>query len=140
MLVSPCGWLSPTQTLSFQESRVFSLVMDTWEGALQTSPPASFPSFICWVCCGMSLWSVGLSLPSYAPPQVPVHPQPPGWWGGWRGRTGSCVQDSSEIGNTSLYYQHCFQQKSKKHSPVPAPIKKITLFQPKSVQVSNGHS
>lgn len=116
MLVNPCGRLSPTQPPGFQESRAFSRVMDTWEGKLQTSPPPFLPGLYAEhdiTYSGISLWAVGLSFPSCAPPQFLVHSQPPGWWGGGEVEQAALCKHCSEITNTGLYYQHCFQHKSK---------------------------
>lgn len=88
---------------------------------------------------GISLWSVGLSFPSCAPPQLLVHSQPPGWWGGGRGRTSNCASTAQRQLKQASFIT-LFPAQIKKHSPVPVPLKKTTLSQPKSVQVSNEHS
>ena len=55
---------------------------------LEQQPPASFPPSLCtahdimWY--GISLWSVGVSLPGCVPSQLLEHPQPPRWPGSMR--------------------------------------------------------
>ena len=76
-------------------------------------PPALHAEHdIIW--CGISLWSVGVSCPSHIPSQLLVGPQPTHWWGRVKvEKTLALCKHCSAITNTSLYYQHCYQHKSK---------------------------
>lgn len=82
-------------------------------------PGSSPPSFIAKydiTCCGISLWWVGASCPSYVPCQLLVRAQSPCWWDEKQKGTWLC-KDWSAIRKTSLHYQH-----------LPAQIKENFFF------------